>query len=219
MRLTWVLWGARARQDESYSGQDCQYRWKRLLQPAGCVKNTPERTQESHWFQWNFQIDLGWRFGADLFELKNHYNLTMADCFWKWPDIHKLNNPTAKDIISSIKSQIYRYGIPDKWSQTTDVGLLLLYLLNSWLAVTCNTQQPVLTIHKKTGKQKELYRLSNACWWRRQIHTKRCLTTETSSRRWTLSYTTVSRSSVEDDAANNIQTPTTRTRSSKERHN
>ena len=174
---------------------------RRLLQPAGCVKNTPEQTQRSHWFQWNFQIDLGWRFWVDLFELKNHHNLTMADCFWKWPDIHKLNNPTAKDIISSIKSQIYRYGIPDKWSQTTDVGLLLLYLLNSWLAMTCNTQQSVLTVHKQTGKQKEVYRLSNACWWRRQIHTKRCLTTQTSSRRWTLSYTTVSRSSVEDDAA------------------
>ena len=65
------------------------------------------------------------------------------------------------------KSQISRYGIPDKWSQTTDVGLLLLYLLNSWRAMTTNTQQSVLTIHKQTGKQKEVYRLSNACWWRR----------------------------------------------------
>ena len=24
---------------------------KRLLQPAGCVQNTPEQTQRSHWFQ------------------------------------------------------------------------------------------------------------------------------------------------------------------------
>ena len=35
----------------------------------------------------------------------------------------------------------------------------------------------------------------------RQIRIKRCLTTETPSRLWTLSYSTVSRLSVEDDAA------------------
>ena len=52
--------------------------------------------------------------GADLFELNSHHNLTMADCFSKGPDIYKLDNLTAKDIISSIKSQISRYGIPDK---------------------------------------------------------------------------------------------------------
>jgi len=26
--------------------------------------------------------------GAELFELTNHHNLIMADCFSKWPDIH-----------------------------------------------------------------------------------------------------------------------------------
>ena len=44
--------------------------------------------------------------GAELFELTNHHNLIMADCFSKWPDIHKLDNLTAKDVISSLKSQI-----------------------------------------------------------------------------------------------------------------
>ena len=194
---------------------------RRLLRPAGCVKNTPEQIQRSHWFQWNFQIDLGWRFGQIFLS-------SPTTTTWSWLTVSqrgltyipfKLDNLTAKDIISSIKSQISRYGILDKWSQTTDVGLLLLYLLNSWLAMTCNTQQSVLTVHKQTGKQKELYRLSNACWWRRQIHTKRCLTTQTSSRRWTLSYTTISRSSVEDDAATTFKLLQPGQGSSKERHN
>ena len=44
--------------------------------------------------------------GADLSELTNHHDLIMADCFSKWPDICKQDNPTAKDIISSLKSQI-----------------------------------------------------------------------------------------------------------------
>ena len=218
MRLTWVLWGARARQDESYSVQECQHREKIVAACRVCEEHSRANPKESL-VPMEFP-DLSWvKVGANLFELNSHHNLIIVDCFSKWPDIHKLDNLTAKDIISSIKSQISRYGIPDKWSQTTDVGLLLLYLLNSWLAVTCNTQQPVLTIHKKTGKQKELYRLSNACWWRRQIHTKRCLTTETCSRRWTLSYTTISRSSVEDDAATTFKLLQPGQGSSKERHN
>ena len=58
--------------------------------------------------------DLPWA----LFELNNHHNLTMADCFPKWPD--KLGSLTAKDVISSLKSQISRYGIQNE--MITDNG-------------------------------------------------------------------------------------------------
>ena len=56
----------------------------------------------------------GAKVGADLFELNYHHYLVMVDCFSKWPEISKLDNLTAKNVISYMKSQISRYGIPDE---------------------------------------------------------------------------------------------------------
>ena len=52
--------------------------------------------------------------GADLFEFKNQHYLLIVDYFSKWPEISRLDNLSAKDVISYMKSQISRYGIPDE---------------------------------------------------------------------------------------------------------
>ena len=54
------------------------------------------------------------KFGADLFELNTHHYPVMVDCFSNWPEISKLDNLTVTNVISYIKSQIPRYGIPDE---------------------------------------------------------------------------------------------------------
>ena len=54
------------------------------------------------------------KFGADLFELNTHHYPVMVDCFSNWPEISKLDNLTVTNLISYIKSQIPRYGIPDE---------------------------------------------------------------------------------------------------------
>ena len=52
--------------------------------------------------------------GADLFEFNNQHYLLIVDYFSKWPEISKLDNLSAKNVISYMKSQISRYGIPDE---------------------------------------------------------------------------------------------------------
>ena len=52
--------------------------------------------------------------GADLFELNSHHTLVTADYFSQCSEISKLHNLTAKNAISYIKSQIFRYGILDE---------------------------------------------------------------------------------------------------------
>ena len=52
--------------------------------------------------------------GADLFEFNNQHYLLIVDYFSKWPKISKLDNLSAKNVISYMKSQISRYGIPDE---------------------------------------------------------------------------------------------------------
>ena len=52
--------------------------------------------------------------GADLFEFNNQHYLFIVDYFSKWPEISKLDNLSAKNVISYMKSQISRYGIPDE---------------------------------------------------------------------------------------------------------
>ena len=52
--------------------------------------------------------------GADLYELNNQHCLLIVDCFSKWPEISKLDNLSAKNVISYTKSQISRNGIPDE---------------------------------------------------------------------------------------------------------
>ena len=48
------------------------------------------------------------------FEFNNQHYLLIVDYFSKWPEISKLDNLSAKNVISYMKSQISRYGIPDE---------------------------------------------------------------------------------------------------------
>ena len=90
------------------------HRWKRLLQPARCVQNIPEQTQRNHW-SWQRFPDQPWaKVGVALFELNNHYYLVKDDNFSKWPEVSKLDNLTAKNVISDTKSQISRHGISEE---------------------------------------------------------------------------------------------------------
>ena len=52
--------------------------------------------------------------GADLFEFNNQHYLLIVDYFSKGPEISKLDNLSAKNVISYTKSQISRNGIPDE---------------------------------------------------------------------------------------------------------
>ena len=109
------------------------------------MKNTPERTQGSHWFQWNFQIFLG------LF-LSSTTTTT-----WPWLTASQSSmtytswaicQPRTSSPLPKIRSLDTEFKM--KWSQTTDVRLLLLHLLNS---MTSNTQHYLLSTNKRTSRK------------------------------------------------------------------
>ena len=79
--------------------------------------------------------DLSWvKVGADLFELNSHHNLIMADCSSKWPDIYKLDNLTAKDVISStkVRSPDMEFQINDH-RQRTSGCFFCICSIHDWL--------------------------------------------------------------------------------------
>lgn len=53
------------------------------------------------------------KIGMDLFEFKGEHYLLTVDYFSKWPDIAKLETLTSKCVISHVKSEMAKYGIPD----------------------------------------------------------------------------------------------------------
>lgn len=53
------------------------------------------------------------KIGMDLFEYNNNTYLLTVDYFSKWPEIAKLETTTAKCVITHVKSQMAKYGIPD----------------------------------------------------------------------------------------------------------
>ena len=61
--------------------------------------------------------------GADLHELNNNRYKIIVDYFSKWPEISKLDNLTAKNVMSYMKSQNSRYGIPGDRRQQSAVRL------------------------------------------------------------------------------------------------
>ncbi|XP_060079959.1 uncharacterized protein K02A2.6-like [Ylistrum balloti] len=53
------------------------------------------------------------KIGVDLFDYNNESYLLTVDYFSKWPEIVRLESTTAKCVISHMKSQMAKYGIPD----------------------------------------------------------------------------------------------------------
>ena len=102
--------------------------------------------------------------GADLFEFNNQHYLLIVDYFSKWPEISKLDNLSVNNVISYMKSQISRYGIPDELISDNGPQFACEEFAQFMKTTTSNTQHPVLTTRNQTGKQKELYKLSNAYW-------------------------------------------------------
>ena len=50
----------------------------------------------------------------DLFEFCRNQYLISVDCYSKWPEIAKLDQPTSNCVIQHLRSQFARYGIPDE---------------------------------------------------------------------------------------------------------
>ncbi|XP_033728225.1 uncharacterized protein K02A2.6-like [Pecten maximus] len=51
---------------------------------------------------------------ADKFEFQGHNYLVTIDHYSKWPELSKLDNMSNKNTMLYLKSQMSRYGIPDK---------------------------------------------------------------------------------------------------------
>ncbi|XP_033731071.1 uncharacterized protein K02A2.6-like [Pecten maximus] len=51
---------------------------------------------------------------ADIFEFQGHNYLVTIDHYSKWPELSKLDNMGSKNTMLYLKSQMSRYGIPDK---------------------------------------------------------------------------------------------------------
>ncbi|XP_033749269.1 uncharacterized protein K02A2.6-like [Pecten maximus] len=51
---------------------------------------------------------------ADIFEFQGHNYLVTIDHYSKWPELSKLDDMSSKNTMLYLKSQMSRYGIPDK---------------------------------------------------------------------------------------------------------
>lgn len=54
------------------------------------------------------------KIAMDLFEFCRNQYLISVDCYSKWPEIAKLDQPTYNCVIQHLRNQFARYGIPDE---------------------------------------------------------------------------------------------------------
>ena len=58
--------------------------------------------------------DYPWQvIGSDLFQVKNDHYLLTADYFSRYPEVTKLTSTTSAAVISALKAQFARFGIPE----------------------------------------------------------------------------------------------------------
>ena len=92
--------------------------------------------------------------GSDLFELQNGHYLACVDYYSDFIEVDKIYEKKGKSVISKLKSQFARHGIPINLSVTM-VHLTILKSLQSLAKNTSLSIQPALQdIHNQTGKQR-----------------------------------------------------------------